>query len=76
MKLKSENGLVQFLMVAGKDVVYSEMPITIAEQLCSKGTTSSTKFHGYPICVDDKYYFAGIPVKPTINKSKTTDENQ
>lgn len=75
MKLKSENGLVPFLMVAGKDTVSSEMPLAEAEQLCAKGTTVSTEFPGYPICVDGKYYLAGISTKPKTSKRKPSCES-
>lgn len=75
MKLKSENGIVPFLMVAGKDTVSSEMLLADAERLCAKGTTVSTKFPGYAICVDDKYYFAGISTKPKTSKRKPSCES-
>lgn len=75
MKLKSESGYVSFLMVAGKDIVSSEMTLPEAERLCAKGTTVSTEFPGYPICVDGKYYFAGISTKPKASKRKPSCES-
>lgn len=72
MKLKSKNGLVPFLMVAGKDIVSSEMLLAEAERFCAKGTEISTRFPGYPISVKDKYYFAGVSTKPKTSKRKSS----
>lgn len=74
MKLKSKNGRVSFLMLAGTDHVKSEMPLSDAERLCRNGeVTTCSQFHEYPICVDGKYFFAGEPPKP--RKRKQVCEN-
>ena len=72
MKLKSINGKVPYVMAAGKDFVKDEMSLAAAEQICSRGTQTASKlFPDFPICVDDKFYFAGTSTKPKSSKSKT-----
>lgn len=46
--------------------------LAAAEQICSRGTQTASKlFPNFPICVDDKFYFAGTSTKPKSSKSKT-----
>lgn len=67
MKLKAINGTVTFIQKAGKDFVKHLMPVASAEKIVKNGKTShSDKFEGFPLCVDDTYYFAA-----TAPKSKT-----
>lgn len=41
----------------------------------SRGTQTASKlFPDFPICVDDKFYFAGTSTKPKSSKSKTPCE--
>lgn len=75
MKLKSIDGKVPYIMAAGKDFVKDEMSLAAAEQICSRGTQTASKlFPDFPICVDDKFYFAGTSTKPKSSKSKTPCE--
>ena len=75
MKLKSSNGKVPYIMAAGKDFVKDEMSLAAAEQICSRGTQTTSKlFPDFPICVDDKFYFAGTSTKPKTSKVKATCE--
>lgn len=75
MKLKSIDGKVPYIMAAGKDFVKDEMSLTAAEQICSRGTQTASKlFPDFPICVDDKFYFAGTSTKSKSSKSKTPCE--
>ena len=72
MKLKVIDGKVQYLMRCGKDLVADEMSLACAERICSRQASKSDLFQGYPICVDDKFYFAGIEEKkPTKSKVKS-----
>lgn len=65
-------GKVPYIMAAGKDFVKDEMSLAAAEQICSRGTQTASKlFPDFPICVDDKFYFAGTSTKPKSSKSKT-----
>lgn len=75
MKLKSINGKVPYIMTAGKDFVKDEMSLAAAEQICFRGTQTTSKlFPDFPICVDDKFYFAGTSTKPKVSKAKATCE--
>lgn len=72
MKLKNIDSKVPYIMAAGKDFVNGEMPLVTAEQICSRGTQTASKlFPDFPICVDDKFYFAGTSTKSKSRKSKT-----
>lgn len=76
MKLKSINGKVPYIMAAGKDFVKDEMLLAAAEQICFRGTQTTSKlFPDFPICVDDKFYFAGTSTKPKSSKAKTPCES-
>lgn len=76
MKLKSIDGKVPYIMAAGKDFVKNEMSLAAAEQICSRGTKTASKlFPDFPICVDDKFYFAGTSTKPKSSKVKTPCES-
>ena len=55
--------------------VKDEMSLAAAEQICSRGTQTASKlFPDFPICVDDKFYFAGTSTKPKSSKAKTPCE--
>ena len=75
MKLKSTNGKVPYIMAAGKDFVKDEMSLAAVEQICSRGAQTTSKlFPDFPICIDDKFYFAGTSTKPKSSKAKATCE--
>lgn len=62
MKLTVKDGMVPYKMDAGKDTVDAEMPEAKARMIIMKGPKrASNRFPGYPICVDNKYYFAATP---------------
>jgi hypothetical protein len=63
MRLKVENGMVAYVMRAGTDLVRDDMSLAAAERICAKGTKVSKTVKGFPICVDDKFYFEGIAEK-------------
>ena len=43
--------------------------------IMAAGTQTASKlFPDFPICVDDKFYFAGTSTKPKSSKSKTPCE--
>lgn len=59
MKLNVKDGKVGFIMAAGDDFVRNEMGVNAANAIIEKGeVTESTLFKGYPLCVDDKFFFA------------------
>ena len=66
MKLKVNSGKVQFIMTAGKDFVRTEMNEDAANKIIKEGKTStSSLFEGFPLCVDDTYFFAACAEKTT-----------
>ncbi len=60
-KLKNVNGRVTFLLKTGKDFVRNQMAISSAQHIIDNGTLSESTKEGYPICVDEKWYFEGEP---------------
>lgn len=68
MILKVENGTVAYVMRAGKDLVRDEMSLAAAERICAKGTKVSKTVKGFPICVDDKFFFEGVTGKSSENE--------
>ena len=72
MTFVNNNGKVPYIMVAGADHVTGAMPLETAEKIYSEGTKrASNRFPGYPVCVDNKYFFA---TKTSPKKRKTTNE--
>lgn len=50
---------VPYIMVAGADYVTGEMPLTEAQRLYDEGKKrASNRFPGYPVCVNEKYFFS------------------
>ena len=71
MKLKSIDGKVPYIMVAGKDFVKNEMPQVVAKRICANGRkTISKSFPDFPICIDNKFYFVEMPTKSRKCKSE------
>ena len=71
MKLTIKNGMVPYKMDAGKDVVDAEMSEAKARMIITKGPKrASNRFPGFPICVDNKYYFAAISERTKPKKEK------
>lgn len=62
MKLRSENGMVEFIMKTGKDFVKSKTSESAAMSMIAQGKCEITDTHkGFPLCVDGKYYFPEVP---------------
>lgn len=78
MRLKSENGMVTFLMVAGKDLVQASMSVASAQAIIkSSNDVQRCNRKDYPICVDNKWFFPEAidkPRKKTANVSENTTE--
>lgn len=78
MKLIEKNGKVNYLMKAGNDYVSAEMPVGDAERIIANGNKrASNRFPGYPISVDDQYFFAaksGKADKSDDEKEPVTEE--
>ena len=69
MKIKSENGMVTFVMRAGKDKVRSKMALGEANRIISSGkNVVETEID---IIVDDTYFF---PVEAEKKSRKKKDD--
>lgn len=74
MKLKVKDGKVRFIMATGDDFVRNEMGVNAANSIIEKGTvTESTRFKGYPICVDEKFYFAAPVTKRKAKRMASSE---
>lgn len=58
-KLKSVNGKVTFLLRTGKDLVKNQMSVASAQHIIDTGKLKKSTKEGYPINVDNKWYFEG-----------------
>lgn len=63
-RLKNVNGKVIFLLRTGKDLVKNQMAVASAQHIIDHGEMKKSDVEGYPINVDDKWYFEGEEVKP------------
>lgn len=64
-KLKNVNGKVTFLLRTGKDLVKNQMAIASAQHIIDNGKMKKSNVQGYPINIDDKWYFEGEIFKKT-----------
>lgn len=67
-KLKNVNGKVTFLLRTGKDLVKNQMAIASAQHIIDHGKIKKSDVKGYPINVDDKWYFEGEVYKKTLSQ--------
>ena len=65
-KLKNVQGKVNFLLRAGKDLVKNQMAVASAQHIIDTGKMKKSDVPGYPINVDDEWYFEGDIIKKTI----------
>lgn len=77
MKLKNNNGYVNFIMRSGSDLVRSKMSMSDAHRIVKLGEMTESIDPAYPLGIDDKYYFEAeeeeimpAPDKPKKGKSK------
>ena len=74
---KNDNGDVWYIKKAGSAYVKATMPIGKAEGIIGTGKVKeSDKFDGFPIAVNDEYYFPGelAEEKSSDNEDKTYDD--
>lgn len=77
MKLKSNNGMVEYIMATGKDFVKSQISESAALQMIANGETKTTTTHkGFPLCVDGKYYFPEVPEPAAETGSTKTSKTK
>lgn len=76
-RLKSTNGKVNFLLRTGKDLVKNQMAIASAHHIIDNGKLSKSNVVGYPINIEDRWYFEGKLFKRTVsNKSDIKAEGK
>ena len=74
---KNADGDVWYIKKAGSAYVKATMPIGKAEGIIGTGKVKeSDKFDGFPIAVNDEYFFPGelAEEKSSDNEDKTYDE--
>lgn len=64
-RLKNTNGKVTFLLRTGKDLVKNQMAIASAQHIIDHGKLLKSDVSGYPINIDNKWYFEGEVSKRT-----------
>lgn len=67
-KLKSVNGKVTFLLSTGKDFVKNQMAIASAQHIIDNGELIKSDVEGYPIDINNEWYFEGEVFKRTTPK--------
>lgn len=75
-KLKDVNGNVNFLLRAGKDFVKNQMSAASAQHIIKHGTVKESDKDGYPINVDDKWFFEGEVVSNQVPEEETAGETE
>lgn len=73
-KLKSVQGKVTFLLRTGKDLVKNRMAVASAQHIIDTGKTKKSDVSGYPINIDDKWYFEGEILKKTVAQKEDSAE--
>lgn len=75
MRIKSQKGIVTFIMKAGKDFVQNTMPLSTAEFFVKNGKNVEDKQvealnNDHYRCVDNTYFFPleEVPVKKNAKK--------
>lgn len=73
-KLTDVNSKVNFLLKTGKDLVKNQMPVAGAKGIISKATNlKKSEIEGYPINVDDKWFFEGEIISEQNPEEETAD---
>lgn len=54
-----DNDYVEFLLATGNDFAKNKMTLENAKNIANTGKVKPSDVEGYPICVDDKWYFEG-----------------
>lgn len=68
-KLKVKNGKVKAILRTGKDLVKTEINEEGAKHIISDGKMQESTVDGYPICVNNEWFFEGTEVKTEEKKS-------
>lgn len=73
-KLKNINGRVNSLLKTGNDFVKNSLSISAAQHIIDTGKMMKSDKPEYPICIDEKWYFEGVEVKPKAKKAQEDNE--
>lgn len=73
-RLKNTNGKVTFLLRTGKDLVKNQMAIASAQHIINHGKLMKSDVSGYPINIDNKWYFEGEVSKRTAPRQAEGEE--
>lgn len=73
-RLKNTNGKVTFLLRTGKDLVKNQMAIASARHIINHGKLMKSDVSGYPINIDNKWYFEGEVSKKTAPRKAEGEE--
>lgn len=73
-RLKNTNGKVTFLLRTGKDLVKNQMAIASAQHIINHGKLMKSDVSGYPINIDNKWYFEGEVSKKTAPRKAEGEE--
>lgn len=73
-RLKNTNGKVTFLLRTGKDLVKNQMAIASAQHIINHGKLMKSDVSGYPINIDNKWYFEGEVSKRTAPRKAKGEE--
>jgi hypothetical protein len=74
MKIKAENGIVTFIMKAGKDKVRSSMSLAEANRIVSSGKDVAET--ATEVIVNDTYFFPIEPEKKSRKKNKADEVSE
>lgn len=73
-RLKNTNGKVTFLLRTGKDLVKNQMAIASAQHIINHGKLMKSDVSGYPVNIDNKWYFEGEVSKRTAPRKAEGEE--
>lgn len=73
-RLKNTNGKVTFLLRTGKDLVKNQIAIASAQHIINHGKLMKSDVSGYPINIDNKWYFEGEVSKRTAPRKAEGEE--
>lgn len=73
-RLKNTNGKVTFLLRTGKDLAKNQMAIASAQHIIDHGKLLKSDVSGYPINIDNKWYFEGEVSKRTAPRKAEGEE--
>lgn len=73
-RLKNTNGKVTFLLRTGKDLVKNQMAIASAQHIINHEKLMKSDVSGYPINIDNKWYFEGEVSKRTAPRKAEGEE--